>query len=135
MSRTGVFADTGGQLYQEWSGVLRNTDGTWRILGYPGPADLTHQSGNLWGCTQDVDAIYVTGPTNAGKVNTFIVTVDETLSRLGVRVGTSVVIGKATFTLDIIDPASPTGTSPISPNDTRLITPYGNLWLLGRFLM
>lgn len=135
MSRTGVFADTGGANYQFWAGVLRNTAGTWQILGYPGPADPTHQSSNLWTCSQDADSIYVTGPTSS-KMVSFHVNVDETLAALGIFVGASVVSGKATIKMSIVDPTNTTtGVSALSPNDPRLVTEFGNLWLMGFFLV
>lgn len=141
--RTGTFADTGGALTRMWGGVLRcspnlpGAAGTWQILGTPpssGIADTTHQSSNLWTCTQDADAIYVTGPIDT-KIITFLVGADETYSRMGYTGGASVVNGKTTILLTKSDPTSATGVSPLSPNDPSLVQEFGNWWLFGLFLV
>lgn len=136
-TRTGIFTDTGGSQYQFWAGVLRNTTGTWQILGTPpsgGIADATHQSSNLWTVTQDGSAVYVTGPASH-KMMSFIVATDETFAQMGLFVGASVISGQATVKMARVDPTSPTGVSNTNPNDPALITEFGNLWIEGWFLL
>lgn len=126
--RTGIFTDSGGTQYQFWSGVLRSTAGVWAIFG-----DANHQSSNFWSISQDTEAIYLYGPSSH-KMQSFIVSPDETYAQMGILAGASVVSGRATIKMARVNPAG-YGVVPLNPCDTSLSVVFSDLWVEGWFLL
>lgn len=102
-------------------GVIRNTGSGWFIMNNSG-----HQSIGLSGISQTTTKITVYFSKVYSKVNTCIVTVDDTMASQGYTVGASVGLDKVNIMifdsdLNVVNPASYTDSG-------------GNIWISGHFI-
>ena len=108
----------------ELTGVIRRVNpGAWHILD-----DEGHMSMGIRNISEDNDRIIIYFDFVASKVQTFVITPDETFSRLGLQAGASVGLDKAVIYLSKIENGVVVPVNPLTISDKD-----GNFWIYGVF--
>lgn len=120
MTVTGQWTDSGGTVFREIGGVIRNTDGIWFIVN-----DATHKSLNLTAISASSSWIFLDFPSGTW-IGPMQVTTDETYAALGLFVGASVTQTRASIAI-----YRNVGGKTQRVNPLTLKTALGDFWVRG----